>query len=110
MDRREFFKTTTLAGLATLIVPASLLKSRLEVEIDYVRRIIYVSRPPNEIATKELHDVMMSIWDHERVHSFEKLNSLGYMENREHKGVWGQINEHIWRNPEEFDTYFEDNE
>jgi len=109
MDRREFFKTTTLAGLATLIVPASLLKSRLEIEIDYARRIIYVNRPPNEIATKELHDVMMSVWDHERVHSFEKLNSLQYMQPRNHLAISGQINEHIWRNPEEFDTYFENN-
>ena len=80
MDRRTFFQTTTLATLGALIVPASLLKSHLEVEIDYTRRVIYVSKAPDAITTRELHDAVMSIWDHEHVHPFKRLNGLRYIQ------------------------------
>jgi hypothetical protein len=73
MDRRTFFQTTSLAALGALIVPASLLKSRLEVEIDYRQRIIYVNRAVSEIETKELYDAVQAIWDHDKVYPFHDL-------------------------------------
>jgi hypothetical protein len=80
MDRRTFFQTTTLASLGALIVPASLLRTRLEIEIDYERRIIYVNKRPSSIQTRELYDAIMAIWDHEHVHPFERLNGLRYIQ------------------------------
>jgi len=74
MDRRTFFNITTIAAVGALIVPASLLRSRLEVEIDYARRIIYVNDTPNRIQTKDLHDAMMSIWDDELVFPMNVLH------------------------------------
>ena len=97
MDRRTFFQTTTLASIGAMILPASLLRSRLEVEIDYARRIIYVNKPPNSIETLDLYNFLQREWDHGIVGPFsnfmypEKIKS-GKWAQWEYKGLESMFN------------------